>query len=258
MTTERGGTAVHEIRVDPDRELAELRAYLGDDFDLDRLQRHRAGVEEDFARLGTHRFYRESDAYFFDLSVFAMSRTKEPYLAALTRAVAPPARVLDYGCGIGADGLLLLEAGYEVEFADFPSPSTEYLRWRLAHRGLEAPVHDLDTAPPGSGFDLAFAFDVVEHAPDARALLGELESRARLVLVNFLEEDDNPLHERLDLPALLDHAAAHGLRSYRVHHGRSHVVLYAPGRRGRLIAAARARSQARRRRSTSARRAPRS
>jgi hypothetical protein len=56
MTTERGGTAVHEIRVDPDRELAELRAYLGDDFDLDRLQRHRAGVEEDFARLGTHRF----------------------------------------------------------------------------------------------------------------------------------------------------------------------------------------------------------
>ena len=144
----------------------------------------------------------------------------------------PPARVLDYGCGIGSDGLLLLEAGYRVEFADFASPSTQYLRWRMQHRGLDAPFHDLDRAPPGGGFDLAFAFDVIEHAPDALAFLGELESRARLVLVNFLAgEDRNPLHEPLDVDALLDHVTAHGLRRYRVHHGRSHLVLYAPRRR---------------------------
>jgi SAM-dependent methyltransferase len=217
--------------VDPDRELAELREYLGDDFSLERLQRHQAFVEEEFARLGAERFYRSSKAYLFDLCVFAMSRTKEPYLHELARAVDPPARLLDYGCGIGSDGLLLLEGGYRVEFADFASPSTEYLRWRLEHRGLDAPIHDLDAAPPRGGFDLAYAFDVVEHAKDPIALLRELESRARLVLVNFLEDDANPLHEHLDIAALLDHAAGHGLRRYRVHHGRSHLVLYEPGRR---------------------------
>jgi SAM-dependent methyltransferase len=166
------------------------------------------------------------------LTVFAMSGTKEPYLRELTQAVRPPARVLDYGCGIGSDGLLLLEAGYRVEFADFASPSTEYLRWRLRHRGLDAPVHDLDTAPPGGGFDLAYAFDVIEHVPDPFA---------------FLEEDENPLHERLDIPALLAYAIAKGLRGYDVHHGRSHLVLYAPGRRARLRPAFRARARARRR-----------
>jgi SAM-dependent methyltransferase len=249
MTTERRGTAVHEIRVDPDRELAELREYLGEDFSLERLQRHVLEMEDELARIGDPaRLYRESRAYLYDLTVFAMSRTKEPYLDTLARAIAAPARVLDYGCGIGSDGLLLLEAGYRVEFADFASPSTEYLRWRLAHRGLEAPVHDLDAAPPGPGFDLAYAFDVIEHVPDPVAFLGELESRARLVLVNFLEEDANPLHERLDIPALLDHAAARGLRRYRIHHGRSHLVLYEPGRRASFTAAARARAQARRRR----------
>jgi hypothetical protein len=66
--------------------------------------------------------------------------------------------------------------------------------------------------------------------------------------VNFLEGDGNPLHHDLDIAALLDHAASHGLRRYRVHHGRSHLVLYAPGRRARLSAAFRARARARRRR----------
>jgi SAM-dependent methyltransferase len=231
--------AVHDrgIRVDPDRERRELREYLGDEFELRRLQRHRLEVEEEFARLGdAKQLYRSSRAYPYDLTVFAMSGTKDPYLNTLTRAVAPPARVLDYGCGIGSDGMLLLEAGYEVEFADFASPSAEYLRWRLKRRGLSAPIHDLDAAPPGGGFDVAFAFDVIEHVPDPIAFLGELESRARLVLVNFLEDDENPLHEELDIPGLVDHATARGLRSYRIHHGRSHLVLYEPARRAPLRA----------------------
>jgi SAM-dependent methyltransferase len=248
MTTLTRGTAVDDIRVDPDRELRELREYLGADFSLQRLERHVLEMEEEAALIGdAERLYRTSQAYLYDLTVFAMSRTKEPYLRTLARAVAPPARVLDYGCGIGSDGLLLLEAGYRVEFADFDSPSTEYLRWRLDHRGLEAPFHDLDTDPPGDGFDLAYAFDVIEHVPDPLAFLGGLESRARLVLVNFLEgEDDNPLHERLDVAALLEYAAGRGLRGYRVYHGRSHLVLYEPGRRARFSPAARARAHARR------------
>jgi SAM-dependent methyltransferase len=156
-----------------------------------------------------------------------MTRTKEPYLRTLGRLVAPGSRVLDYGCGIGSDGLLLLEAGYRVEFADFDNPSVEYLRWRLERRGLEAPIHDLDREVPG-GFDAAYAFDVIEHVPDALAFLGEMESRARLVLVNLLEPDpDDPeIHHELPIRGILRRAERGRIRSYRVHHRRSHLVAY--------------------------------
>jgi hypothetical protein len=223
------------LSLDPAREEAELREYLGADYDHNRLQLYQRTLDEEVADVGDEeRFYRVSRGYLYNLTAFAMTGTKMPYLEVLTRHVEPGSRLLDYGCGIGSDGLILLDAGYRVEFADFDNPSVEYLRWRLERRGLDAPIHDVDATPPPGGFDLAYAFDVVEHAKEPIALLCELESRARLVLVNFLEDDANPLHEHLDIAALLDHAAGHGLRRYRVHHGRSHLVLYEPGRRASI------------------------
>jgi SAM-dependent methyltransferase len=143
-------------------------------------------------------------------------------------------RLLDYGCGIGSDGLLLLEAGYRVEFADFDNPSVEYLRWRLRQRGMEAPVHDLDRFVPG-GFDAAYSFDVIEHVPDPFAFLAELERRAEIVAVNFLEPlpDETALHHPLPVDRLLAHCAKRRVVSYRVHHGRSHLVLYDSREAGR-------------------------
>jgi SAM-dependent methyltransferase len=209
-------------------------------------------------------FYRTSSAYLYDLTAFAMSGTKLPYLRALTRRVPPPARILDYGCGIGSDGLLLLEAGYRVAFADFQNPSVEYLRWRLATRGLTAQIHDLDLGVP-AGFDAAMAFDVIEHVEDPFAFLHELEQHARLVEVNFLEEEAgvHPLHHELPVKKLLSHVATRRLRFYRLLHDRSHLVLYEPGLAsgaGRLLsrsrlAAGRARQLAGRRRRRGDRRA---
>lgn len=224
------------ISIDPERELAELEAYLGDSYDHALLQRYEEAVDEELARVGDElTLYRTSQMYLYNLTAFAMSRTKEPYLYNLTDLVAPGSRVLDYGCGIGSDGLLLLEAGYEVGFADFANPSTEYLRWRLRKRGLEAPIYDLDSAPPGPGWDAAYSFDVIEHVDDPFGFLANLERLAGLVVVNFLEPlpEEPDVHHELPIPALLDHAAARRLRRYRLYHGRSHLVLYesAPGSR---------------------------
>ena len=185
-------------------------------------------VEEEFAAVGDEAaFYRASESYLYNLTAFAMTGTKVPYLIELTKRVPPPARVLDYGCGIGSDGLMLLDAGYRVEFADFDNPSIRYLRWRLARRGIDAPVHDLDVGVPG-GFDAAYSFDVIEHVADPFGFLGELERRSRLVLVNFLEPqaDDVSLHHPLPVDRLLAHCARRRLLYYRIHHGRSHLVLY--------------------------------
>ncbi|MBV8692948.1 MAG: hypothetical protein JOY57_14920, partial [Actinobacteria bacterium] len=138
---------------DAGRELEELRAYLGPDFRWHNLFTHGHGVEAELAAVGDEAaLFRTSTAYLYDLTVFSMSGTKDPYLAEVRSVVAPGARVVDYGCGIGSDGLQLLEAGYDVSFADFDNPSTRYLRWRLDRRGISAVVHDVDSDVPG-GFD---------------------------------------------------------------------------------------------------------
>jgi len=234
---------------DPAREQAELTEYLGEGFDLVRLQRYQETLDREWAACGDEAaFYRRSEAYLYNLTAFAMTGTKEPYLGELVRRVPPGARVLDYGCGIGSDGLVLLEAGYRVEFADFDNPSTAYLRWRLRERGLEAPVHDLDGDVPG-GFDAAYAFDVIEHVGDPFAFLAEMESRAALVEVNLLEPIpfDQDLHHDLPVDALVRHIARRRLVSYRVMYGRSHLLVYRPepasplGRLGSLMRVARTR-----------------
>jgi len=218
------------MRVDPAREEAELRAYLGGAYDHGRLVRWQEQLEEEAARVGDEQaLYRSSEAYLYNLTAFAMTPTKAPYLAEVRRAVPPGARVLDVGCGIGSDGLALLEAGLRVEFADFANPSTTYLRWRLERRGLSAPVHDLDAGPLPEGFALAYAFDVLEHVGDPFALLAGLERSAALVCVNALETSpaETELHRPLDVRAVVRHARSRRLRVYRrLHGGRSHLLLY--------------------------------
>src|SRR3954451_9296664 len=176
------------IPLDPDRELAELKEYLGGAYDHARLQRYEQAVDDELADVGDEAtLYRTSQMYLYNLTAFAMTGTKEPYLADLTDLVPAGGRLLDYGCGIGSDGLRLLEAGYEVGFADFANPSTQYLRWRLRKRGLQAEIYDLDSAPPQAGWDAAYSFDVIEHVDDPFAFLGKLEDLAEVVVVNFLE-----------------------------------------------------------------------
>jgi SAM-dependent methyltransferase len=243
---------------DPEREIAELREYLGADYDHRKLQLHQRTVEEEFARSADEAsFYRQSEGYLYDLTAFAASGTKLPYLSALTALLPHRSRILDYGCGIGSDGLQLIEAGYEVEFADFDNPSTRYLRWRLRRRGLEAEVRDLDQGPVPAGFDAAFSFDVIEHVEDPYAFLAELERAADLVAVNLLEDvpgAEEPLHRSLPIGALLRRAARGRILHYRIYHRRSHLVIYRPPPatladrlRSRLaLAAGRAREAARR------------
>jgi 2-polyprenyl-3-methyl-5-hydroxy-6-metoxy-1,4-benzoquinol methylase len=211
--------------------LDELREYLGPDFDEERLVHHSHHVEAQEALVQDEvAFYRTTDTYLYDLTAFALWDTKVPYFEDLRAIVAPGARLLDYGCGIGTDGLRLVDEGYRVAFADFDNPSIAYLKWRLDRRGLAAPtaeIYDVDGFVP-AGFDAVYSFDVIEHVDDPFAFLAQLEQRAPIVAVNFLEPDpcDVHLHRALPVGALLDHAEAKGLLRYRKYHGRSHVVIY--------------------------------
>ncbi len=211
------------------RDLEELHAYLGERYDHARLEDHMGEVRRELESMGDEdAFYRSSEAYLYDLTVFAMSGTKVPYLSELRRLVPRGARLLDWGCGIGSDGLRLMDAGYTVAFADFDNPSTRYLRWRLTRRGLAATVYDIDTDAIPDGFDAAYAFDVIEHVDDPFAFLAELERRAAVVTINLLEDEPDPLHPHRTLPIqrILEHASQRGLLAYRLFHKRSHLVAY--------------------------------
>jgi len=216
---------------DGQSDLEELKEYLGDSFDDSLLRGHAAAVDQEFDDAPSEdEFYRTSSMYLYDLTVFAMTGTKRPYHALLREIVPLGSRLLDWGCGIGSDGLRFIEDGYDVAFADYDSPSTKYLRWRLEKRGSDAPVYDLDGDVP-QGFDAAYAFDVIEHVADPFAFLAEMEKRAALVVVNLLEPDPNDthLHKPLPIKQILDHAEKRGLVRYRVFHGRSHVIAYRTG-----------------------------
>ena len=77
-----------DVALDPQREEAELRAYLGDDFRLDRLQHYQDHLDAEFAEVGHEdTFYLTSKAYLYNLTAFAMTGTKLPYLSELTRRV---------------------------------------------------------------------------------------------------------------------------------------------------------------------------
>jgi len=209
-------------------ELTELQEYLGDRFDQRKLWNYQDEVEREEAAAPDERtFYRTSEAYLYDLTVFALSCTKLPYHSDLEQLVAPGARLLDYGCGIGSDGLRLIGHGYQVEFADFDNPSTRYLRWRLKRRDIKATVHNVEREVP-SEFDVVYCFDVVEHVDDPFEFLAKLEQLARLVVVNFVgpAPGDTHLHKPLDVSALLDYVERRELVHYRLYHGRSHLVAY--------------------------------
>lgn len=217
-----------EAAWDGQRDLSELKDYLGADFDIRKLWNHQREVELEMDESGDESsFYRKSEAYLYDLTAFAMWSTKYPYLKQIRGTVPPGSTLLDYGCGIGTDGLRLIERGYRVGFAEFDNPSSKYLRWRIARRGIEAEVYDIDAHVP-SGFDLVYALDVIEHVEEPLDFLAQLEDRAGLVAVNLLEPDpsETHLHRPLPIGRILDRATARGLVHYRLYHGRSHLVIY--------------------------------
>lgn len=194
----------------------ELVAYLGDKFRLDWFNSTDAKVADEAKKYADMQsFYAESDIYLYHLLIAFLEGWKRPCFAHLLSLTAGmgAVTVLDYGCGIGCDGLWLLDAGYRVSFADVAGQSLDFLRWRLWTRRYVVPVYEIDA----TRFDeqtvecpraqIVWCMDVLEHLPEAqqRWLLHEqLPRLGDIVFVNLVDdhEADGVVHYALDIEDL--------------------------------------------------------
>lgn len=180
---------------DPNAELEFYFQEKGWAFNRSLLGGHDKPVEEEFARYlakGKTQadFWSEAEIALYHGIAFGEDQWKEPYRRILRELFPAPLKLLDYGCGVGSDGLKFQAAGYEVSFADLEGKSLEFLRWRLEQRGLKNKVYSVDIPK----HDLVYAFDVIEHFADYKEPLEKLAGLGKTVFVNLLTRVSGGLH----------------------------------------------------------------
>jgi 2-polyprenyl-3-methyl-5-hydroxy-6-metoxy-1,4-benzoquinol methylase len=96
-----------------------------------------------------------------------------------SEGIAPPARVLDAGCGWGVTFRELERAGYRIAGLDVDRPALEQLdRERSGRELIEAEL--TREVPEGAGgYDAVLALDVIEHLDDDRAAVSRLAGLLR-------------------------------------------------------------------------------
>lgn len=175
---------------------------------------------------GVSDFYRQGDAYLYDLTWWHALADDESALSqveALELALGYRARtVLDFGSGTGSLGLLFARNGLDVTLAEINPALNDYARWRFERRGLSARLLDTGAeALPEAAFDFVSAVDVLEHVADPRSALTALAAALRpggTLFIRLPPEADplRPMHLWHDPEIILRHLGETGLWPARV------------------------------------------
>jgi SAM-dependent methyltransferase len=118
------------------------------------------------------------------------ARVRTAWRALLLDALpAPPARILDAGCGTGSVAVLLAELGFTVQGIDLSPRMLAQAAAKARRLGVEVALLEGDASDPrvGGPFDAVLARHVLWALPEAPAVLGRwtnlLAPGGRLVLV---------------------------------------------------------------------------
>ena len=117
-------------------------------------------------------FYRNCKEYLWDLSGWhaspAKRRQNREYVASIKEKYPDARTILDYGCGIGENGLMMAKAGYEVTLVDFDTNSFKFAKFRAKNYSDNVKFLTFDEFRANlkdykEKFDLVLCLDVLEH-----------------------------------------------------------------------------------------------
>lgn len=150
-------------------------------------------------------FYRNNQHYVYNSVIHYESGDRDDTSKIIKDLIQKykPKTVIDFGCGVGTDGLLFLEHGVKVIFIDFKSMSTKFLKWRLNKRGYKNfKIIDVDKLKNLPDADMLWTYDVLEHIPDRTKVIEKIPTSVK-VFVHESTNDDvaggrHPFHFSVD------------------------------------------------------------
>ncbi len=169
---------------------AELALYTGRDRQLVEQRCQTAPIELAWQwekyKDNPLRFYRESDLYIFDLTLYQtllQNRGTHDWFRRLVQRKNWK-NVLDYGGGVGEYTIIAANAGMATSFLEVRGSTTlEYALWRFERARVSPDIfhegHVLDT-----DYDLVIAMDVFEHMEDPQPVIEQLAARTKFLIVN--------------------------------------------------------------------------
>lgn len=129
-------------------------------------------------------FYKNCHHYLYNLTIWDESGDKDINTEDIHQLVSAfsISSVIDFGCGVGVDGLKFMDLGVKVVFVDFENPSTKFLKWRLKQRKMTAQVLDVEKLETYPVADAFWAIDVLEHMVDPTETVRKLHQSTRLFI----------------------------------------------------------------------------
>jgi len=107
---------------------------------------------------------------------------------------------LDYGCGVGSNGILFSKYGFEITLADISSVMLNFAEYRFKKRGLKANFIDLKTSDlPRTHFDFITIIHTLEHVSNPINLFEKVVKSAKIggilfVTTPFFKDKERPMH----------------------------------------------------------------
>jgi SAM-dependent methyltransferase len=127
------------------------------------------------------RFYRESDAFMYELAIWNHNRIKcrmrrriVRHLKAMMRDGLTQPRVLSVGDGLGVDSLAASRIGCATTYFEFEGPTAQFARGLFRNEGADITVRTDPDALQAGTFDALICLDVLEHVPRPEDLLRTL------------------------------------------------------------------------------------